>query len=266
MITRMIARRHSRGFSLIEAIIAMVITGILSAMLATFISRPIEGYVAAARRAELSDMADLALKRMALELRSAIPNSMHTGETYIEFIPARGGGRYCTDSTSCTNKLDGFDPKSRSVTSKTFDVVGPRPPVSPGDQIIIFNTGQAGMNAYRDDNCGRVTRVQPTALTYTDRPFPFGSTNSHFYIAPASGPVRFSCNGAQVQRIDGSAPFCGTVPVPSAALLAAADVVRCEFTYDKISSTNGLLTLRMSLTSSNETVSLLHQVHVDNTL
>lgn len=262
----MTPKQYCRGFSLIEMIIAMVITGILSAMIATFISRPVEGYVAAARRAELSDMADLALKRMALELRSAIPNSMRTTDNSIEFIPARGGGRYCTDSASCTNRLDGFDPKSRAISSRTFDVIGPMPPVAPGDQIIIFNTGQAGMNAYVNDNCGRVTGIRPNALTFTDRPFPYGSTNSHFYIAPASGPVRFSCNGAQVQRIEGAAPFCGVVPVSSTALLASADVVRCEFTYDKISSTSGVLSLRLSLTSSNETVNLLHQIHVDNAL
>lgn len=257
-------RQH--GFSLIEALVAMVITGILAAMIATFIARPIEGYVAAARRAELSDMADLALKRMALDLRSAVPNTIRTGENYVEFIPARGGGRYCTDSYNCPNKLDGFDPKSTSISTRTFNVVGPLPPVSGGDQIVIYNTGQAGMNAYKNDNCGRVSAVSSTAITITDRPFPYTSSSSRFYVAPASGPIRFSCNGAQVQRTTGSAPFCGVVPVPSTSLLAAAEVVRCEFTYDTISSTNGLLTLRLALTNNNETVSLLHQINVDNPL
>jgi hypothetical protein len=70
-------------------------------------------------------------------------------------------------------------------------------------------------------------------------------------------------NAVQVQRVEGSAPFCGMTPTPSTALMASGDAVRCEFFYDK---NFALLNLRLSLTNSKETVSLLHQVHVDNTL
>ena len=88
--------KTSRGFTLMEMIIAMVITGILAAVVAVFIAGPVKGYVNTGRRAELTDMADLALKRMALEIRTAVPNSVYwvsTKPDEIEFIPARTGGR-----------------------------------------------------------------------------------------------------------------------------------------------------------------------------
>ena len=41
-----------RGFTLIEAIIVIVITGILAGMVAVFIRAPIDAYVDSARRAD----------------------------------------------------------------------------------------------------------------------------------------------------------------------------------------------------------------------
>ncbi|MEX1993814.1 MAG: prepilin-type N-terminal cleavage/methylation domain-containing protein, partial [Steroidobacteraceae bacterium] len=57
------------GVTLIELIIVITITAIVAVGVSVFISRPIEGYVDAARRAELTDIADTALRRMTRDLR-----------------------------------------------------------------------------------------------------------------------------------------------------------------------------------------------------
>src|SRR5437762_10922535 len=57
------ARSRARGVTLIEMVIVIAITAIIAAALSVFISRPVEGYADAARRAELSDIADTALRR-----------------------------------------------------------------------------------------------------------------------------------------------------------------------------------------------------------
>jgi prepilin-type N-terminal cleavage/methylation domain-containing protein len=75
------ARKHlrsQRGFTLVEAIIVMVLTGVLAGVMVLFIRQPVQNYVDAAGRAGLTDTADLALRRMARELRSALPNSIRT--------------------------------------------------------------------------------------------------------------------------------------------------------------------------------------------
>ena len=50
------------GFTLVEMIMVITITGIIGAMVAVFIRSPVDSYVDSARRAELSDIADTALR------------------------------------------------------------------------------------------------------------------------------------------------------------------------------------------------------------
>src|SRR5476651_2446945 len=77
------------GFTLLEMIVVMVIMGIIGAMVAVFMAKPVASYVDSARRAELSDIADTALRRIVRDLRLALPNSVRVitvgGVTYLEF-------------------------------------------------------------------------------------------------------------------------------------------------------------------------------------
>jgi len=189
-------RRRSGGFTLIEAVITIVITGILSGMVAVFIAGPVKGYIDSARRAELTDNADLVLRRLSREVRLSLPNSVRVtssgGFWYIEFIETSGGGRfrdrYSDQSTSAgTNSLnfnDGIDPATGSPTATApcattpgncmFDVVGPmpiNPSIASGDFIVVWNQGQnvpgvanPPADAYATGNiCSNCNRAQVAA-------------------------------------------------------------------------------------------------------
>ena len=71
--------RWQGGFTLLEAVVVIVITGIVSAMVAVFIRAPVEGYIDSVARAELTDAADTALRRLTREVRTALPNSLREG-------------------------------------------------------------------------------------------------------------------------------------------------------------------------------------------
>ncbi|MFL6647500.1 MAG: prepilin-type N-terminal cleavage/methylation domain-containing protein, partial [Sulfurifustaceae bacterium] len=92
--------RRSRGVSLVELIVVIVVSGIIAAIVGVFIVRPIEGYDAQVRRAELTDAAESALRRMQREIRRALPNSGRIVDEgngngrVLELIPAIDGGRY----------------------------------------------------------------------------------------------------------------------------------------------------------------------------
>ena len=62
--------------TLIELIVVITITGIIAVVLGQFIVRPIQGYQDQVRRAELVDAAEMALRRTALDIRQALPNSV----------------------------------------------------------------------------------------------------------------------------------------------------------------------------------------------
>jgi len=81
---------RERGVTLIEMVIVIAITAIIAGAVAVFISRPVEGYADAARRAVITDIADTALRRMTRDLRTALSNSIRTtsasGVLYLEYL------------------------------------------------------------------------------------------------------------------------------------------------------------------------------------
>src|SRR5882672_10183940 len=131
----MLYPEHSRerGVTLIEMVIVISITAIIAGAVSVFISRPVEGYADAARRAEMTDIADTALRRMTRDLRTALSNSIRTttvsGVVYLEYLQGSGGGRYraAKDSGGGGNILDFTiaDPDG-------FDVIGAIPTLTAG--------------------------------------------------------------------------------------------------------------------------------------
>jgi MSHA biogenesis protein MshO len=280
-----------RGFTLVEAIIAMVITGIVAGIVAVFVVRPIQGYLDTVRRAGMSDTADTALRRMAYEIRSAVPNSVRVDPTgrFVEFIPTRDGGRYRAqrDSTGCAVATPA-DPiyntdDCTAADNDRFDVLGPPVSGSSGDFLVIFNTGQAGLDAYAEPPGNRRTVTAAgakVAFAATATLFPpFESPFQRFQIVPSSGPVSFGCvaataapggGGLALHRFSnyrsGGGDWSGQpVAIAGTSALLAGDLSACSFTYQSLSAASALLILRIAVQRENETVTLVHEVHVDNT-
>jgi len=287
--------RAARGFTLVEAIVVIVIIGIIGAIVAVFIKAPIQGYGDTVARAEAGEEADLALRRMAREIRLALPNSVRVNDdgSAIEFLLTRTGGRYLAveDGATGGKPLDFVD-----AANKEFDVVGGlRSAVAKGDYVVVYNLGtsadMAPANAYglaaADRNIARVSEdvgENGTTIKLDDNPFarddPMPSPGRRFQVV--STPVTFRCeskDGALVLTRYAGYPIRATMAVeldkPSAALLARR-VAACEgiFSYAQSDvelrrSALVLLSLSLHTRSAGDAsfgpVRLLHQVHVDNT-
>lgn len=274
----MTERRRQPGFTLVEMIMTIVVTGIIAGIVAVFMAAPIRGYFDTVRRAAMSDVADGALRRIGFELRGAVPNTLRVagGNRFLEFIPAKDGGRYRVALTAAGTGdiLDGT-----SDTDTAFDVLGPPVGGSAGDFVVVFNTGQAGADAYVGANRRTLSAAAGATVSFAalaGSPFPpYESPTRRFQVVAAGGPVSFACTGV------GSASGSGTGELrryagygfnaaqPTAGLgvgaLLADRVSACRFDYTSLSAANGLLVLQLTVSRDGESIPLHHEIHVDNT-
>lgn len=112
------------GYTLIEMVIVLVVTGILVAGASVFIVRVIQGYGDVSRRATLVDAAESALRRMARDIRLALPNSVRvsdsgTGTSFaLEFLPILDAAKYNSETGSNCARIK----VGQSTTD--FDILG----------------------------------------------------------------------------------------------------------------------------------------------
>lgn len=261
---------RARGFTLVEAIAVIAITAVVGAMVASFIRQPVESYLDAARRAELTDVADTALRRIGRDVRAALPNSIRIaaagGVTYLEFLQISGGGRYRSQPDSAGNG----DPLDFTAADTTFDVVGPVPPLAAGNLIVVYNLGPGSTesDAYTGNNSAAFASVAGPTITIASKLFPFASPGHRFQVVEY--PVTYACNPAtgQLRRFWGY-PVSAAQPTPPAGgnnALLATNVSACSFTYatNPVTQRNGIVSLSLQVTRSGESINLFQQVHVVN--
>ncbi len=288
------------GFSLIEMVIVVVLTGILASVLVTVLTGPLKASADTERRARLVDLAETALGRMTRELRLALPNSIRVATSGsrigVEMLRTLDGGRYRAEPATgpppnCGAAPNG-DPLEFTCVDTVFDVLGQLPRIAQmntgaagdclttpatADCVVVFNTGPpggndayTGVNAFTigatGDNAAADGSDQLTLATATA--YPLQSPSQRFHVVDT--PVSFVCDTAAgtITRYEGY-PIADPQVVPpggSSALLVNT-VGGCAFTYNAGSAKRGgLVTLRLTVTepSSGESVTLLQQAHVSN--
>lgn len=293
-----------RGFTLIELITAMVLTGILAAAAAMFLRVPITGYFDVARRAALTDMADLTVRRFSRDVQTALPNSVRvagacTGLTpcALEYLEVRTSGRYRAEpsggATQCPPATDTYsDTLQIGSPDNCFLSLGPLSDLAtvvPGDTLVVFNLGPgfAGADAYAGGAGGNTSPITSVSagsganredrIEFQNRNFPLASPDNRFQIV--SGPVTYVCS-------PGLLPGTGTLtrfwdyaisavqplpPVGGSSALLATGVSECSFTYapSAVAQRNGVVSVRLRLNQADpsglaEQVTLFSQVHVSN--
>jgi len=287
-------RKHLEGFTLLEAISVIIITGVIVGAVAVFMQRPIQGYLSSTTRAQMADTADTALRRIARDVRIALPNTVRVDPTgfYLEFIPVTTGGRYQQNdacfSTGC------------SSLSTLGDMLSGVQVNLGSDRVAIYNQynnsgADCAPTGLYSAYCGQSVAVLTSASgagstsntlgfsSYTFLP-PGGSPTRRVFLISAS-PVTYACDAATntLWRISGYAvqaqqPATLTGPplstatskVPLATNVSCPAVVAgsvpARFSYAAGSSEReSLLSAWITLQNNGESVSLLHQIHVDNT-
>lgn len=282
--------RHVRGFTLVELVITIVLSTIVVSFMAMFISGPVASYTDQSRRAELVDLAENSLRRVARDIRRALPNSVRlslSGSTVaLELLSTVDGARY-------RDRPPPGNPSKRlqfTAPDDAFNSIGnfrniTRPFSSDEHFLSIYNVGVPGANAYNLTDVitppGTQIDIDADAIPGEDNvrispPFKFSYASPGKRMFLVDGPVTYLCDNVArtLTRYSGYAIASDQTDrnSDSELLAAGADatliankVNNCSMAYAPGTSQRaGLVSVALAVTDSGETVSLLHQVHVDN--
>jgi MSHA biogenesis protein MshO len=286
---RLLPRRCEHGMTLIELVVTISVSTVVVAFMALFIVTPMQAYSAQARRADLVDAADGALRMMGRDLRAALPNSVRVASagssTALELLLTLDGARYRDNGPlgNPATELDLTAADGAFATTVPFTQLT-LPWSSSSAYLAIYNIGVPGADAWQGAN---VITPAGTSITVaagsaanehlvTLSPafhFAFGSPARRVYLV--EGPVTYLCDTASgtLRRYSGYA-LAASERTSDAALMAAGasralvagDVAGCQFSYASGSAQrNALATLGLTLTRSSETIQLLNEAQLVNT-
>lgn len=285
----------SKGFTLVEMIIVIVITGIIGGIVAMFLRAPVQGYIDSERRAEMTDIADTALRRMSRDIRLALPNSVRVtavgGIQYLEYLETMGGGRYnsttapadCMTSGNCTALTSVGDLVTGAAGSASTVLVSGQGVITPGSsRVVVYNQynnsaadcSAANPSAYCGHGLATIAGVTNGAVNATEDVISFaatnfygGSPNNRFQLV--TGPVTYACDpvAGTLTRFSGYA-LAAVQPTPPAVAGAvlADNISACTFTYsgNVVAQRSGLVTAHLTISRDGESVALYNATHVSN--
>ncbi|MBT8136490.1 MAG: prepilin-type N-terminal cleavage/methylation domain-containing protein [Gammaproteobacteria bacterium] len=279
-----------RGFTLVELVIALTLTVIVTSFAAMFIAGPVQGYTDQNRRAGLVDSAESALHRMGRDIRSALPNSVRVvavGSGFaLEMLNTVDGARYRENPPPAdTTKTLDF-----SAADDQFNAIGgfnriAKPFSSTTHYLSIYNVGVTGANSWELANVitppGTQIDIAADAIAGEDHvtlaaPFRFayGSPSQRMYLI--NGPVTWLCEPAAgtLTRFDGYAIATDQTTRDSAAELTGAgatatrvadNISSCALNYAPGTAWRaGLVSARLAVAQASESIVLHHQVHIEN--
>jgi MSHA biogenesis protein MshO len=279
------------GFSLVELIVVIVITGIIASVVGLFITGPIQGFLDLSRRAGLVDSAQLALTRMGRDLRGALPNSVRVSGDAIELLLTADGDRYRVEGPGTA--ADRLQLTAADGSFNTLAALSPPDPVPPvgtpygvRGALAIYPLQQAGANPYSladgvmtafgditvtPVTHGAATEYQVSLTAGASPPgaqrFPFDSPTRRVYLV--EGPVTYHCNPPQLLRYDGyGVTAIQAVPPAGTPIVIATNVRACSFRFDPgTAQRNAVVSIALSLAEDaalEERVRLIRQVQVGN--
>jgi MSHA biogenesis protein MshO len=281
----MLTHNRQPGFTLVEMIMVIVITGIIGAMVAVFLKAPIQQYMDVARRAELTDIADTAILRMARDVRTAVPNSLRTANCganpCVEYLPTRDGARYRA-AQDCTGACIG-NVLNFGVADGSFDIIGTAN-FAANDYIVVGSTQSDGNPPYNQTTAGILRAYTgsagtQTTVTFTNPGLPVWaelSSQRFDVVDGAQQAVTYACenvgldsggNGTgQLKRYWNYGFNLAQVNPPAGgqSAILADKVSACTIDYALPNQRFGLLAVRLTLTSGGESVSLYNEIHVNN--
>lgn len=203
---------RSRGFTLIELIVVVVILGVVGVGIASFVRSSMQIYIDVGEREQLLTESRFALERLSRELRTAVPNSVrlsgNSTEHCIEFVPINWSSVYTVLplQPSSDTLLEIVFPTD--IDGNVFQFSGGDNfavvyPLRPSDVYDASNQKRQLISACSDDGDGdcstKENGVETMDLTVASS-FPEASPASRAYLVNRS--VSFCVTGGRLVRFE----------------------------------------------------------------
>jgi MSHA biogenesis protein MshO len=267
----MTRQQSQQGFTLVEMIMVIVITGIIGGMVAVFLQIPVQQYMDVARRADMTDIADTALRRIERDLRLALPNSVRVtnngGTVYLEYLETIAGGRYntatfpvdCLNAGGCTMLTTTGNLVTGAANAASTALVNGGAITLNTSRLVVYNqynnSGNDCSNLNPSVYCAAasggapvITGVKNSAANANQDEISFaantflpagGSPQNRFQIV--SQPVTYACTpggslmrywGYNIQPAQPNNAAAAPLAGANNARLATNVGVTCNFTYN----------------------------------
>lgn len=289
-----------RGFTLVELVLVIALSGIIVVVISTVFAHPLQGLLDQSRRGTLVEQAAGAMNRLTRDVRLAVPNSLRASADgkAVELMLIQSAARYRPNRTDTDGVRFSTDPAgtcgSSTIDTRCDEVQMLDGAFNPTGALwmVMYNIGAEsggapvpGSNVWAPANPGVIT---PTGTTFSLLPgapigesrvavgnlpvggFRFAYASPQFRLYMAQSVVGYRCENNQLLRYSYSTLFSaipsgpppGSNPEP---LATNVDCSKTNFTY-QVGSTQrgGLLSLTLQVSIGNESFNLLQQVHVDN--
>ncbi|WP_411132487.1 prepilin-type N-terminal cleavage/methylation domain-containing protein [Vibrio vulnificus] len=189
----------SRGFTLVEMVLTLIVGSILVLGIAGFVELGTKGYADSVDRQRIQTQAQFVLEKLSREFRHAVPNSFSDSGNCLSFYPIVYSGFYAVEGNDIRFLIG-----NTNVT----------PPLANGLSLVINPSRQQDLVSDSFDVSGLINDAGYFAVSNQAASLESNSINRRHYIFNANGRVeycftagRISRNGVQVADSVSAASF-----------------------------------------------------------
>ncbi len=246
MISRGALNHRSSGFTLIEVVVALVISAILAGFVAMMVGVPVDAYMDQSERAQLTQSAATISRSLAQDLRNVLPNSVrirNVGDrSIIEMLQVDAMSFYVpAGAYEAAGQPANLDHEFASTPGDRFRLYG-RVNIEPPLYLVTGHSGASGASAYEMQNViaagFNLVEIAPGEDEITlSSGFAFTNVDSLRRMFWVSRPVTYICNAdAGTLRVYRDYPITSNMPTSEASSQLSSSSARSALLADNLAS------------------------------